>query len=85
VKSLSFFHQLPKMAQSLTDLTVSWLWMTAAGLPHLLVLQQLRRLRLLNWPDTQADRLTAADRAPFEQRPCRVLPYLEVFEWTVPR
>jgi hypothetical protein len=85
VDSLSFFRQLPKLAQSLTDLTVSWLWMTAADLPPLLELQQLRSLRLLNWPDTLANRLTAADRAPFEQRPCHVLPYLEVFEWTVPR
>jgi len=85
VSSLSFFHQLPKLAETLTHLTMScWhQWpLTAANLPPLLVLQQLHELRLLNWPGLEPDRLTAADRAPpFEQRPCAVLPQLQVFEW----
>jgi hypothetical protein len=85
VSSLSFFLQLPKLAESLTQLTVactdSWR-LTAADLPPLLMLQQLRELRLLRWAYREPDRLTAEDRAPFQQRPCAVLPHLEVFEWT---
>ena len=83
VDSLSFFLQLPMLAESLTQLTVDcWCqWhLTAADLPPLLFLQQLRTLRLLKW---KADGLTAVERAPLEQRPCVVLPHLAVFEWTV--
>jgi len=85
VRSLSFFHQLPKLAHSLTHLTVACdkRWpLTAADLPPLHSLQKLRMLRLLHWPRTEPHRLTVADRAPFEQRPCAVLPRLELFEWT---
>jgi hypothetical protein len=46
--------------------------LTAADLPPLLALQQLRELRLIQWPDLE--------QRPFEQRPCAVLPHLEVFE-----
>jgi len=84
VTSLSFFLQLPKLAESLTQLTVDcWCqWhLTAASLLPLLFLQQLRTLRLLHWPSEEPDVLTAKDLAPFEQRPCVVLPHLEVFEW----
>jgi hypothetical protein len=86
VTSLSFFLQLPKLAESLTHLTVEcWpRWrLTAADLPQLLVLQQLRELRLIAWPSEDANCVTAADRAPFEQRPCAVLPHLELFKWTL--
>jgi hypothetical protein len=84
VRSLSFFHQLPKLAETLTHLDCrdSCTW-TAADLQSLHVLQQLRVLRLLSWPKKERLRLTAEDRAPFEQRPCSVLPHLEVFEWTM--
>jgi hypothetical protein len=86
VDSLSFFHQPPKLAETLTGLTVecgySCTW-AAADLRSLLVLQELRVLRLLSWPKKERLRLTAEDRAPFEQRPCTVLPHLEVFEWTM--
>jgi hypothetical protein len=85
VSTLSLFGQLPQLVQTLMQLTLecrrSWR-LTAADLPHLLALQQLRTLRLLNWPSEKANRLTVADRAPFEQRPCAVLPHLEEFEWT---
>jgi hypothetical protein len=85
VSTLSLFGQLPKLAETLMQLTIecrrSWR-LTAADLPHLLSLQQLRTLRLLNWSSEKANRLTVADRAPFEQRPCAVLPHLEEFEWT---
>jgi hypothetical protein len=85
--SLSFFLQLPKLAETLTQLTMNCFEsarFTAAHLPPLYVLQQLRELRLLYGPKLKGkpDRLIAADRAPFEQRPCAVLPHLEVFEWT---
>jgi hypothetical protein len=86
VTSLSFFRQLPTLAATLTHLTVEcWhQWpLTAADLPPLLVLQKLRRLRLLHWSTEAANSVTVADRAPFEQRPCAVLPCLKVFEWTV--
>jgi hypothetical protein len=86
VGSLSFFLQLPKLAESLTHLTVDcwYQWrLTAAHLPPLLCLQQLRTLRLLYWPSEVPDVLTVVDRAPFEQRLCAVLPHLAVFEWTV--
>jgi hypothetical protein len=82
--SLAFFQQLPKLAESLTQLTLectNYWRLTVADLPPLLVLQQLRVLRLINWPNNLVDSPTAADRAPFEQRPCVVLPHLEVFEW----
>jgi hypothetical protein len=85
VRSLSFFSQLPTLAKTLTQLTVecdSCWYLGAADLPSLYVLQQLRELRLRNWPEFASARLTAADRAPFQQRPCIVLPHLEVFEWT---
>jgi hypothetical protein len=84
VSSLPFLRQLPKLAETLTQLTMecdaSWR-LTAADLLPLHALQQLRELRLLNWPSEEPDVLTAADRAPFEQRPCTVLPHLELFEW----
>jgi hypothetical protein len=83
VDSLSFFSQLPKLAAALTRLTVDCGHvsdLTASDLPPLFVLQELRELRLLKW---KPDVLTAAERAPFEQRPCVVLPHLAVFEWTV--
>jgi hypothetical protein len=85
VDSLAVFRQLPKLADTLTQLMVqSWRqWrLTAYDLRQLLALQQLRVLRLLDWPKAETDRLTAADRAPFEQRPCAVLPHLELFQWT---
>jgi hypothetical protein len=86
VGSLSFFHHLPKLAETLTNLTLdcgyAWL-LTAVDLPHLLFLQQLRTLRLLYWPSEEPHVLTAAERAPFQRRPCVVLPHLAVFEWTV--
>jgi hypothetical protein len=47
------------------------------------LLQQLHQLRLLNWPLEEPNRVSAEDRALFEQRPCAVLPQLEVFEWTM--
>jgi hypothetical protein len=85
VTSLSFFRQLPKLAETLNHLTLNcgYFWyLNAADLPPLFELQQLRGLRLLEWSGKESDRLTAAERAPFEQRPCSVLPHLEVFEWT---
>jgi hypothetical protein len=85
---LLFFRRLPKLAQTLTHLTLvcgdSWR-LTAADLPPLLTLHQLRELRLINWPNNRIDSPTAEDRAPFEQRPCVVLPHLEVFEWAMRR
>jgi hypothetical protein len=86
--SLSFFSQLPQLAETLTQLTVEcWHeWrLAAADLPPLLALQQLRELRLLHWSGHESDILSVADRAPFEQRPCIVLPHLESFEWTTLR
>jgi hypothetical protein len=85
VRWLSFFSQLPTFANTLTQLTVECdihYSLGAAVLPSLYVLQQLRELRLRNWPEFASVRLTVADRAPFQQRPCIVLPQLEVFEWT---
>jgi hypothetical protein len=83
VDSLCFFRQLPKLAESLTQLTIectqSWR-LTAADLPPLHALQQLRELWLVNWPSEEPDGLTEVDRAPFKQRPCVVLPHLELFE-----
>jgi hypothetical protein len=88
VASLSFFRQLPKLAETLTHLTVervySWR-LTAADLQSLVVLRQLRELRLIKWPNNRFESPTAEDRAPFERRPCVVLPNLEVFEWAVRR
>jgi hypothetical protein len=87
VSSLSFFRQLPKLAETLTQLTLNCCnrWrLTAADLPPLCTLQQLRTLRLLRWTSVEPERMTAADRAPFEQRPCAALPHLEVFEWMLP-
>jgi hypothetical protein len=85
VSSLSFFLQLPKLAETLAQLTIqctsSWR-LTAADLQPLQMLQQLRELQLLEWSGKEPGRLTAADRAPFEQRPCAVLPRLELFRWT---
>ena len=85
ISSLSLFRQLPTLAVSLTQLTVdctdSWR-LTSADLRSFLALPQLQTLRLLNWPKEEPVRLTAWDRALFEQRPCIVLPKLEVFEWT---
>jgi hypothetical protein len=58
------------------------LWhLTAEELPPLHALQQLRELRLRRWMYAAPDRLAKEDRAPFEQRPCVVLPRLEYFEW----
>jgi hypothetical protein len=86
VTSLSVFQQLPHLSATLLHLTLectnSWS-LTAADLPALLSLQQLRELRLLRWPSRMRDRLTLEDRAPFQQRPCSVLPHLAVFEWTM--
>jgi len=85
VTSLAFLQELPKLAETLTRLTLdcngSWS-LTAADLPSLFVLQQLRELRLLYWSRTAESQLTAEDRAPFELRPCAVLPYLETFGLT---
>jgi hypothetical protein len=85
VDSLRFFRQLPTLAETLTRLTIQCtvLWrLTAADVPSLHVLKQLRELRLLRWLSKKPHRLTPADLAPFERRPCAVLPQLEVFEWT---
>jgi hypothetical protein len=85
LSSLSFFPKLPSLSATLTQLTVTCHRLrdlSASHLPSLLGLQQLRVLRLLRWPSEQRTRLTAEDRAPFEQRPCAVLPHLAVFEWT---
>jgi hypothetical protein len=85
VDSLAFFRQLPTLAATLTRLTVectiSW-GLTAADLPPLHALRQLRELRLLRWTDMEADGFAKMDIAPFDLRPCSVLPQLEVFEWT---
>jgi hypothetical protein len=85
VKSLSILLELPKLALTLTHLAIEcrgpWR-LTTADLPHFYVLQQLRVLRLLRWQAAKPARLTAADLAPFQQRPCIVLPHLETFEWT---
>jgi hypothetical protein len=81
MSSLSFFRQLPKLAQTLAHLTVSGRNtqdLIRGDLQSLLVLHQLRVLRLLDWPTP----LSVMDRTPFEQRPCAVLTHLEVFEWT---
>jgi len=81
VSSLSCFHQLPKLSESLTALMLerSSEWrMIAADFPLLFALRQLREPRLIDFM------LTAADRAPFEQRPCAALPHLKVFEWMLP-
>jgi hypothetical protein len=88
VASLSFFRQLPKLAETLTQLTVervySWR-LTTADLQSFVALRQMRELRLINWPSNPFESPTAEDRVPFEQRPCVVLPNLEVFEWAVRR
>jgi hypothetical protein len=85
VASLSFFDRLPKLARTLTHLTIvcyqSAAWNTD-DLLSLLVLRQLRVLRLLKWPDGAPQWLTAVDLAPFEQRPSAALPHLDVFELT---
>jgi hypothetical protein len=68
VSSLSFFIQLPKLAATLAHLTVKcWYpWrLTVADLPPLLALQQLRELRLLEWPNQEPHIVTAAHLAPF--------------------
>jgi hypothetical protein len=83
--SLSVFLQLPKLTATLAHLTLEcgeWWRLTETDLPPLMRLQQLRTLRLLHWPSEEPDGLAAAERAPFEQRPCAVLPRLEEFEWT---
>jgi len=81
VLSLSFFSRLPSLAHTLTELTVHCRArsLTAADLQSLLVLQQLQVLRLHCRP--KMGLATAEDRAPFEQRPCTVLPHLKVFEF----
>jgi hypothetical protein len=85
VDSLAFFRQLPTLADTLTRLTVQctihWC-LTSADLPPLHALRQLRELRLLRWTDKEADGFATMDIAPFDLRPCSVLPQLEVFEWT---
>jgi hypothetical protein len=86
VSSLSFFRHLSLLPHTLTHLTVECRYtrdLIAADLRSLLVLQQLRELRLLNWPAKEPAMLRAEDRAPFEARPCIVLPRLEIFEWTI--
>jgi hypothetical protein len=83
--SLSLFLRLPKLTATLAHLTIEcgeWWRLTETDLPPLMRLQQLRTLRLLHWPSEELERLTATERAPFEQRPCAVLPHLEEFEWT---
>jgi hypothetical protein len=85
VGSLSFFRQLPKLAETLSHLTVvcaAWCPLTAADLSPLLALRQLRELRLLEWASREHDAGTEEDRAPFEQLACTVLPQLDLFEWT---
>jgi hypothetical protein len=62
------------------DCPYAWC-LAAADLPPLHALQQLHELRLLHWPSEELDVLTVEDRALFEQRPCAVLPHLEVLEW----
>jgi hypothetical protein len=81
VPSLSFFSRLPSLAHTLTELIVHCRArsLTAADLQSLLVLQQLHALRLHCRP--KMGLATAGDRAPFEQRPCIVLPHLKVFEF----
>jgi hypothetical protein len=84
VDSLSFFLQLPTLAATLTRLTVEGTipWgLTAADLPPLHTLRQLRELRLIRWPDMEENNYATMDLAPFQQRPCSVLPHLTVFEW----
>jgi hypothetical protein len=87
VTSLSFFWELPRLAKTLTELELrsyDRCNFIAFDLPSLHALQHLRVLRLFQWADEEDERLTAEDVAPFEQRPCKVLPRLEVFEWTTP-
>jgi hypothetical protein len=85
VTALSFFHALASVSPTLTHLTLKCLYawrLNSADLPLLFGLPHLRVLRLLDWdPDT----LTTDHEqfAPFQRRPCVVLPQLEVFEWTV--
>jgi hypothetical protein len=84
VASLSFFCQLPTLADTLTRLTVECTipWgLTAADLPPLHTLQQLRELRLIRWPDMEENNYATMDLAPFQQQPCSVLPQLKVFQW----
>jgi len=83
VASLAFL-ELPSLARSLTYLTVCDHYdqrLCGAHLSSLLGLQRLRDLRLLQWAKEAPNALTAEQRAPFEERPCRVLPELQVFEW----
>jgi hypothetical protein len=84
VSSLSFFRQLPKLGDTLLTLECSNLDAHGkdADLPALHGLQQLRQLRLRNWSGGVANGLTPEECAPFERRPCVVLPRLEMFEWT---
>jgi hypothetical protein len=86
VSSLAFLRQLPKLGETLRTLECSNLDTQGkdADLPALHGLQQLRQLRLRNWSGTDGvtSALTPDACAPFEQRPCVVLPRLEVFEWT---
>jgi hypothetical protein len=84
VSSLSFFRQLPKLGETLLILECSSLDTDGkdVDLPALHGLQQLRQLRLRNWSGGVANGLTPEECAPFEQRPCVVLPRLEMFEWT---
>jgi hypothetical protein len=77
VSSRSFFHKLPKLAETLTALAVSresWWRLPVAELPSC---TQLRWLRLWN-----LEGLTAADSEAFAQRPCIVLPQLALLDWT---
>jgi hypothetical protein len=87
VSSLSFFWELPRLAKTLKELELRsddrWNF-TAADLPALHALQQLRVLRLFQYAGDPPERLTAEDVAPFEQRPCSVLPRLDAFEWVTP-
>jgi hypothetical protein len=87
VRSLSFFHQLPKLAETLVHLTIEceFTWcLPLAEFNALLVLQQLRELRIFHWPSghAEADGLIALERAPFSQPPRALFPHLEIFEWT---
>jgi Leucine-rich repeat (LRR) protein len=83
--SLCFFRRLPHLSQTLTQLTLEcsrYSRLIVADLSSLFALKRLRQLRLINWPNHLSNSPTAEERAPFEQRPCSVLPQLEVFQWT---
>jgi hypothetical protein len=81
VNSLDFFDRLP----NLTVQCGVWCKLGFVDLWPLRQLRQLRVLYLLDWARMPPFRLTAGDLAPFQQRPCAVLPHLKVFQWTAVR